>query len=304
MPYFQMESSGDATGDKIGITWDESFKIGRSRDCTLSMDDPKISSNHAQIRFGNGKFWIEDLESEWGTSVNGTKIRTKILAEGDEIMFGPDIACIYHTLPSDPSPDDDMERDQSSETVLDIDIDWEAYETEQMAKREEETRRESLPRLEQIDDGGLVVFKHILEQSSVGIGRSRVNDIVLEHRTASRKHCRIEVEDQDFFIHDQSSVNGVKVNGEKTSRMKLNSQDRISIGILEFRFILPDKEQKTSGSGGAPLMPQRKSLAALEEVSLHPSSSRPPMLSWSTILLMGLLLLSATALILISIYVF
>ena len=62
--------------------------IGRRPESTLQMADPNVSRNHAEIRpQGNG--WIlVDLGSTNGSRVNGVRVSSHELREGDEVSFG------------------------------------------------------------------------------------------------------------------------------------------------------------------------------------------------------------------------
>src|SRR5712691_5127536 len=55
--------------------------VGRAS-CSEAVDldlapDLKVSRRHARIWTEGGKYWIEDLNSSWGTQVNGIAIRGK-----------------------------------------------------------------------------------------------------------------------------------------------------------------------------------------------------------------------------------
>ena len=62
--------------------------IGRNPTTDLTLVDGGISREHAVISFENGVFSIEDLQSTNGTKVNGTRIRSTELHDGDEIQIG------------------------------------------------------------------------------------------------------------------------------------------------------------------------------------------------------------------------
>ena len=62
--------------------------IGRLPDSTLQIDDPDVSRNHAEIRLAGSDHLIEDLESKNGTYVNGLRIQSQLLSDGDEIAIG------------------------------------------------------------------------------------------------------------------------------------------------------------------------------------------------------------------------
>lgn len=62
--------------------------IGRSRDCTITVDDPNVSRRHAEIRREGGAYWIVDLGSTNGLEVNGRREDRARLAHGDRIVIG------------------------------------------------------------------------------------------------------------------------------------------------------------------------------------------------------------------------
>ena len=62
--------------------------IGRSRDCTITLDDPNVSRRHAEIRHEDGGYWIVDLDSTNGLEVNGRRERRARLSHGDRVVIG------------------------------------------------------------------------------------------------------------------------------------------------------------------------------------------------------------------------
>lgn len=63
-----------------------SFSIGREKDNDYVINDPGISRRHCRFYLEAGQWWIEDLQSVNGVSVNAEKISAKTaLRPGDEI---------------------------------------------------------------------------------------------------------------------------------------------------------------------------------------------------------------------------
>lgn len=63
--------------------------IGRSSSNDIVFDDPLVSSQHARIYYDERRFWIEDLGSTNGTTVNGETITEKTeLKDGYLIKIG------------------------------------------------------------------------------------------------------------------------------------------------------------------------------------------------------------------------
>jgi len=71
--------------------------IGRRLENQLTIDDPRVSRTHAQLRSIKGRYVIFDLNSTGGTFINGKRISQTILYPGDvislagvDLVFGQD----------------------------------------------------------------------------------------------------------------------------------------------------------------------------------------------------------------------
>lgn len=63
--------------------------LGRSPTCTIVLQDSFASTEHAQVVWKRGQWWLEDQESKNGTIVNDiTVTEPVVLASGDEIAVG------------------------------------------------------------------------------------------------------------------------------------------------------------------------------------------------------------------------
>lgn len=69
--------------------------------------------------------------------------------------------------------------------------------------------------------------------SSSRIGRAPDNDIPLNANTVSSYHAEIFVKDNQFYIKDMRSTNGIKVNGERVSESPLEIGTKLKIGEIE-----------------------------------------------------------------------
>ena len=63
------------------------INIGRRMENDLTIDDPRVSRNHAQLRAVNGHFVIFDLNSTGGTYVNSQRSHQSVLYPGDVISL-------------------------------------------------------------------------------------------------------------------------------------------------------------------------------------------------------------------------
>lgn len=66
----------------------ESVTIGRKADNTLVIDDPAVSGHHARIVKIQAVFFLEDLKSTNGTTINGQSITRHQLRDADVITIG------------------------------------------------------------------------------------------------------------------------------------------------------------------------------------------------------------------------
>ena len=65
-----------------------SVVIGRSKECDIRVSDPNVSRRHAEIRQEGSNYWVVDLGSTNGISVNGRNLKRSKLDDGDRITLG------------------------------------------------------------------------------------------------------------------------------------------------------------------------------------------------------------------------
>ena len=76
----------------------KSFVVGRSLQSDVLLSDDSVSQRHAQITVEDGLAVIRDLMSSNGTFVNGNRIESQKLNDGDSIHFGEFRALFKHGL--------------------------------------------------------------------------------------------------------------------------------------------------------------------------------------------------------------
>ena len=67
---------------------DEAITIGRGPDNSIVVNDPSISTHHAQLLLEGGTYRLKDLDSTNGTRVNGKPVTEAVLRFDDRIRFG------------------------------------------------------------------------------------------------------------------------------------------------------------------------------------------------------------------------
>jgi hypothetical protein len=62
--------------------------IGRSQRCDYVLSDPNVSRRHFELQLRGSDWYLVDLDSTNGVSVNGRRVATSRLSPGDEIVVG------------------------------------------------------------------------------------------------------------------------------------------------------------------------------------------------------------------------
>jgi pSer/pThr/pTyr-binding forkhead associated (FHA) protein len=85
-------SSTEGLENKFFIDKDE-VTIGRESSCDCQLDDETVSSYHARLKYHHNQWWLEDLGSTNGTSINEQLVSTPIV-----VISGDGIKCGKHTI--------------------------------------------------------------------------------------------------------------------------------------------------------------------------------------------------------------
>jgi hypothetical protein len=96
--------------------------------------------------------------------------------------------------------------------------------------------------IEEISRGQKVLGRSKFSKPSITIGRSYKNDIVFADPHVCPEHIQINIEDNDWVLTDNNSVNGSYISDSKDNADKhiLRSGDIISFGKSQIRIVFPD----------------------------------------------------------------
>ncbi len=89
--------------------------IGRGSDCGIIMDEPLVSRLHAEVKFDNGRFTLEDPGSANGIWMHGQRVLQVALKDGDQFRIGRSVFAFV--LPGGAVPVDVQEEDRPRERV-------------------------------------------------------------------------------------------------------------------------------------------------------------------------------------------
>jgi phosphoserine phosphatase RsbU/P len=93
-PFFLVSVNGPSLPPIELKPRDAGLVLGRHEDCDLPLplDADRVSRMHARLDHRDGNWFLSDLSSRWGTSVNGVRVeagREVMLNEGDLIRISP-----------------------------------------------------------------------------------------------------------------------------------------------------------------------------------------------------------------------
>ena len=224
-------------GLNVPLTASDPLVIGRKRG-DLLLDDPLVSSTHAQIIARNDGWFIQDMGSTNGTLVDGRLVREAPLRPGSEISVGSTRLVLFVGL-DDPATEGEIEVTNKGATEIAWLLDEELVELKGDPDRtsagadviDQDLRlppglRASVECVAGSDAGKVFRFT----RGNVAIGR-KTGEIPLTDLEASRRHAVIEVFGREMiFLRDLGSTNGTYHNGQRVSVSRLRNGDTIGVG--------------------------------------------------------------------------
>ena len=88
LPHLLLQA-GDQAAERTVPLNQPVTRIGRGVDAEVRLPDTGVSRLHAEVRLEDGSATVVDLGSTNGTTVNGRKVTTSTLTDGDRIGLGP-----------------------------------------------------------------------------------------------------------------------------------------------------------------------------------------------------------------------
>jgi len=180
-------------------------RLGRAEDNEIVLSDVGVSRRHAQIYVSAGEVTIEDLGSGNGTYYNGYRVQSQPLQDNDEVVIDP--------------------------FVITFKI------TGQAAANTVKSSDSTPARLEVIVGTGMAGSSYPIGARGLSIGRSEDRDVVIPDPAASRHHCSILLQGEEYVLRDMGSANGIFVNAVRIRDCTLADGDLIRIGNTEMRFV-------------------------------------------------------------------
>ncbi len=227
----KMKSGSGADQTKTVLLDEEIITFGREQNCQVVLAQQAVSRNHARISRDGTLFFLEDLGSSFGTSVNGQKLpkgEKRLLRNGDVIA----IAQFDVTF--------DRVAEGSSEDVS--------------GKTSFLSRKVVKDVMKGLAAGGENAYFRVMNGATEGqrieiadaqeyiFGRDAADaDIVLNDDLVSRKHVKVRRDWSGTHVEDLGSRNGIKLNKKRTRKATIKDRDELEIGGVRLLFIDPSE---------------------------------------------------------------
>ncbi len=196
--------------------------IGRAEENPVGLfGDPSVQQRHAVIERRGADYVIRNLAVQDGTFVNGKRIETVDLHDGDRVNIGGYEMKFHLRGSSSPA------RQQAS---LASDAVNPAHIATRLAGANAKVDGPSL-----IDASGQAY--PVRPGAVTHIGRALDNEIVVSHSSISRHHASIENSNGAFVVRDLNSQNGTFVGNRRvTEPTKVNDGEAVRFGDAQFVF--------------------------------------------------------------------
>ncbi len=91
---------------------------------------------------------------------------------------------------------------------------------------------------------------HSFPPGRIIVGRSPDNEIYIKSKFVSRHHAQLIISDNDCFVEDLNSTNGVFVGSKQVKRCRLNDGDVVTLGAHELVYTNLRRSTEDRGNGG------------------------------------------------------
>lgn len=218
----------------------DSIRIGRDpSDCRIVFDSRQfsmVSRRHAELRWHNDQWFLRDLNSTFGTFIDGQKIAdpqpVKVGSRLQIGLDGPVLRVLWFDISDDLTPEMPKAQTESAVARSTAVSERSALFDERKIIHSQSPSALSA-RLEFIS-GHSTSIPYIINKDRVSLGRDTGGDVVFETAAVmvSRKHAEIKRSNGGLVISDNQSFNGTLINEDRISApTPLYHDDKIQLGF-------------------------------------------------------------------------
>ncbi|MBI2742959.1 MAG: type III secretion system inner membrane ring subunit SctD [Chlamydiales bacterium] len=228
MAGYLIAEEGPLTGIILRFEEGQEWVIGRDPDVTdLVLEDPLVSRRHVIIHLTSEGYLLENLSSVNPATQNGKIITESVLlSEGDIIQVG---STFFRFTSKEPALEEEAPVEEAP-----------TLEEEDLTSAEIESTYDARWLMKVITGPNAGAEFSMNKGAIYLIGKDpNLCDIIFHDLSVSRQHARLTVDDQEnVFIEDMGSRNGVLINGEPISgKHQISSQDLVALGTTTFLLI-------------------------------------------------------------------
>ncbi|TQV89777.1 FHA domain-containing protein [Aliikangiella coralliicola] len=221
------------------------FDIGREKSCDVLVPLSYVSRKHAKFALRKDKLYIEDLNSSNGTYVNGERIKSCELRNGDELRLDEFIFSVIGPV---------TKVESKPRTIV----------REKVAKPKKENRVTANHGLIKKSEASHKVFLHGMSPDVQGkiyeitktqnhISRMLGHHLSTSERSVSARHVYLQETDLGWQIKNDGAADGLMVNGKMQARSVLQDGDELVVGgtLLKFQCVGDKPLNYAKPSGGS-----------------------------------------------------
>jgi ABC-type multidrug transport system ATPase subunit/pSer/pThr/pTyr-binding forkhead associated (FHA) protein len=215
------------------------IRIGRDPvECQIIFDNakyPMVSRKHAELRWEAGKWFLCDLNSSYGTYVNGQRvIGSQSVAVGNILQFGtqgPTVRVVWLEVGYD-SPQNVAQKTPVQQAPFQHSQQMPSPPVSPQAAQN--VPNQSAPAQLDFVDSPIHHQPFRLVKSQIWLGRDPSCDIIFQSDAVmvSRKHAEITNQNGTYLLTDNNSFNGTLVNSQRiTAQTPIYHNDEIQLGV-------------------------------------------------------------------------
>ncbi len=212
--------------------------VGRAEENAVGLfGDPGVQPRHAVIERRAAGYALKNLAVQEGTFVNGQRIETTELHDGDRIRIG-NYELSFHERQGAQAAR--LATQRASMRMAEPMRPAAAAGAGASAGAAESSRAASATTAASANSPCLLGSSGERFPLRIGaattLGRALDNDIVVNHASVSRHHASIEARNGAFRLRDLGSQNGTYVGAERVTEAPIADGDKVKLGDAAFTF--------------------------------------------------------------------
>ncbi len=232
------------------IEFGTTVTIGRSQRNGISIDQPSISRHHVLIFDHDGEWYASDLGSKLGLgNQHGASRFHHFATQNDWVRMGPTFIWVMGMARS---------HQQNRPSLLPGTPECRVQLGREFGRPPSASEKNTdeicnLQLIFQENQGAVIRVIDLAHVRHLTIGRSRNCDLVIDDPKVSRLHCVLYREGKRFFIADAGSSQGLRVDGNRRLRKRLETGTLLQFGTISAQVSIPESPRQIDGETSAHL---------------------------------------------------